>query len=133
MVSDSIADLFTRIRNAQSAGHKSVRVPVSKMNQRVLSVLRKEGFLQYFETRKDRDNKFDEFEVGLKYYAPGDPAISQIKRLSTPGRRQYSGIEKLGKVHSGLGIAILSTSQGVMSDREARERGIGGEVLGKVE
>lgn len=129
MIIDPIGDLLTRIRNAQRSGHRAVRVRASKNGKSVLNVLKTEGFIEGFDVRKDAAGKFDEFEVKLKYYSTGDPAITASSRVSKPGRRVYLGVEKLGKVHSGLGISIISTSQGVLSDREARKRKIGGEVL----
>jgi small subunit ribosomal protein S8 len=132
MVTDSIADLFTRIRNAQRAGHKSVRVSVSKFSWRVLEVLKQEGLIAYFETKPGRDSNFEEYEVGLKYYSTGEPAITNIVRASTPGRRRYVGVDKLGQVQCGLGLAILSTPEGVMSGREARKRKLGGELIATV-
>lgn len=129
MIIDPIADLLTRIRNAQRSGHRAVRVRASKSGKNILNVLIGEGFIESFESRKDAAGKFDEFEVKLKYYSSGDPAITFCSRVSKPGRRVYLGVDKLGKVHAGLGTSILSTSQGVVSDREARKRKIGGEVL----
>ena len=133
MHSDLIADTLTRIRNAQRTGHKSVGVRASKAVKRVLEVLRSEGFIQGFELKKDdAENKFGKYEVGLKYYNMGEPAISLIRRVSKSGRRVYSGVESLPKIFNGLGISIISTSQGVMSDREARKKKIGGEILAHV-
>lgn len=132
MVTDTVADCFTRIRNAQGAGHKSVRVSVSSAVKAVLQVLKVEGFIQGFEEKRDRDAKFGEYEVGLKYLSSGDPAIQALRRVSTCGRRVYTKIAELKPVFNALGISILSTSQGVMSDREARRRKIGGEIIGQV-
>jgi small subunit ribosomal protein S8 len=129
MITDPIADLFTRIRNAQKAGHPAVRVRCSKVSERILAVLKEEGFVADFDRRKDRDDKFDEYEVALKYFQNGEPAISSVRRISTPGRRVYSRADKLSRVQSGLGISLVSTSQGILSDREARKRKIGGELL----
>jgi small subunit ribosomal protein S8 len=129
MVTDTISDLLTRIRNAQKAGHKSVRVPVCNTSGRILDVLKKEGFVNYVERKKDRNDKFEEFEVGIKYLSSGEPLISRLERVSKPGRRVYKGVKDLPKIHCGLGIAIVSTSQGVLSDREARQLKIGGEIL----
>ena len=129
MVNDTIADLLTRIRNAQMAGHPSVRVPASKMNSWVLDVLRKEGFIAYFEPVKAEAEGPQQLEIGLKYFRPGLPLIASLRRVSTPGRRIYMRADRLHKVRSGLGVAVLSTSEGVMSDREAKRRKIGGEVL----
>ena len=132
MKTDSIADLLTRVRNAQRAGHKSVRVLKSNLGARVLEVLKVEGLIDHVETKMDAEDKFEEFEVFLKYYSSGQPAISLIRRVSKPGKRVYSGVTDIPRVESGLGISIVSTSQGVMSDREARRRKIGGEVLAVV-
>ena len=129
MSNDTIADTLTRIRNAQTAGHKVVKVPTSKAAKSVLSVLKEEGFIDTFETAKVETSTFEIFNVFLKYYDNGSPMISLAKRVSRPGQRQYSGVDGLPKVSSGLGISIVSTSQGVMSDKEARKRKIGGEVL----
>lgn len=129
MVNDSIADLLTRIRNAQRAGHKSVSVPASRMVERVLAILKSEGFIESFETKERAETGFKDFSIWLKYYQSGDPVIALAKRVSKSGQRIYAGTEKLPKVQGGLGISIISTSQGVMSDREARRRKIGGEVL----
>ena len=128
MVNDTIADLLTRIRNAQLAGHPSVRVPVSKMTNWILEVLRKEGFIAYFERVKP-EGELEAVDVGLKYFRPGMPLIASLRRVSKPGRRIYMRADSMHKVRNGLGLAVLSTSQGVMSDREAQRRKIGGEVL----
>ena len=129
MVGDLIADLLTRIRNAQRVGHKTVRVTTSKMSKNVLELLKREGFIDTFSQKKDREDKFDVFEVHLKYYGPNLPAISTANKVSKSGRRIYFGATQLPKVYHGLGISIVSTSQGLMSDKEARQRKIGGEVL----
>jgi small subunit ribosomal protein S8 len=132
MANDTIADTLTRIRNAQVAGHKLVKVPVSKQAKNLLEVLKSEGFIDTFETAKIDDSNFESLNVFLKYYDNGSPMISLAKRVSKPGQRQYRGVDGLPRVSSGLGISIVSTSQGVMSDREARKRKIGGEVLALV-
>jgi small subunit ribosomal protein S8 len=132
MKTDSIADLLTRVRNAQRAGHKSVRIAKSSLGARVLEVLKVEGFIDHVETKKDAEDKFEEFEVFLKYYSSGQPAINALRRVSKPGKRVYSSTEDIPHIEHGLGISIVSTSQGVMSDREARRRKIGGEVLAVV-
>lgn len=129
MKTDSVADALTRVRNAQRAGHKSVRVRKSELVGRVLEVLKTEGFIDHIDVKKDAENKFDEYEVFLKYYSTGQPAMNILRRVSRPGKRVYSGTTDLPHVEHGLGISIVSTSQGVMSDREARRRKIGGEVL----
>ena len=128
MVNDSIADLLTRIRNAQRAGHRGVRVSAFGTNRRILEVLKDEGFIESFSAQKNTASNVDEFEVVLKYFSSGEPVMGRIARISKPGRRVYCECEKLPVVKNGLGIAIVSTSEGVMSDREARRRKIGGEV-----
>ncbi len=132
MVIDTVADCFTRIRNAQRAGHKSVLVSTSKLVKTVLQVLKVEGFIQGFEEKKGPKEKFSNIDVSLKYLSTGEPAIGTIRKISTSGRRYYARVDKLKPVFNHLGISILSTSQGVMSDREAQRRKIGGEVLGQV-
>ena len=132
MVTDPIADLLTRVRNAQRAGHKSVRVQVSNQSRRVLELLKDEGFISSFEEKPAYEGNFTEYNVVLKYNPMGKPLISLARRVSKPGRRIYSRANELPKVHCGLGIAIISTSQGVLSDREARKRGVGGEVLAHI-
>lgn len=132
MVTDSIADLLTRIRNAGQVGHPTVIVMKSKMNERMLSVLKNEGFIAGFDVVRAEGETIDKYKVYLKYDENGLSAITGSKRVSKSGRRVYSGVEGLPKIHRGLGVTIISTSQGVMTDREARKRGIGGEVLGLV-
>ena len=134
MVTDQVADLLTRLRNAQVRGHKATRVSRSKMADRILAILKKEGFItDYFETaakpKKGVITSFKEYEVVLKYSAQGRPGIASSKRVSKPGRRVYVSADDLPKVHCGLGVAIISTSQGVLTDREARRNKVGGEVL----
>lgn len=129
MMTDSVADVLTRIRNAQRAGHKVVHVRASQMAERVLAVLQKEGFIESFENKEQGSSGHAEINVFLKYFSSGRPMISKARRVSRPGRRVYAPCEKLPRVDSGLGIAIVSTSQGVLSDREARHRKVGGEVL----
>lgn len=131
MLTDSIADLLTRIRNAQRAGQASVSVRPFKLGQKILGVLAKEGFIQGYENAQDAKGRA-RYEVRLKYYAHREPAISQISRVSKPGCRVYVGYESLQKVAQGLGALVLSTSAGVMSDRDARRKKVGGEVLAKV-
>lgn len=129
MYTDTISDTLTRIRNGGLAGHKSVRVRHSKMIGAFLTVLKDEGFIASFEQAKDKQDKFDEFDVNLRYFDDGRPVISKAIRVSRPGRRVYSKGSDLPKVHRGLGIAVISTSQGIMPDRLARKQNIGGEVL----
>jgi small subunit ribosomal protein S8 len=128
-LSDPLGDLLTRIRNAQMRGRTTVTSPASKLRARVLDVLQSEGYIRgYTEVEKDG---FLEVEVELKYYE-GQPVISQINRVSTPGRRVYSSVGDIPLVRNGLGISILSTSKGVMSDNSARTENVGGEVLCRV-
>ena len=122
---DTLADMFTRIRNAQMAEKASVTMPSSKMKLSVLEVLKAEGFIENFAVDS---NAKPEVTVELKYFE-GKPVIEEIKRTSRPGLRQYKGKDELPTVRGGLGVAIVSTSKGVMTDRAARQAGIGGEVI----
>lgn len=129
-LSDPIGDLLTRIRNGQQAGKSSVMAPASKARENVLRVLEREGYIRGFERSNQREG-VDEIKIELKYNE-GEPVISQIMRVSTPGRRVYAKIKDLPKVYNGLGISILSTPRGVMSDSEARQANVGGEILCQV-
>jgi len=129
MMTDPIADLFTRIRNAIQVRHPKVDMPNSKMKIRIAEILQNEGFIKNFKVAKD--NKQGVLRMYLKY-VNGEPSIRGIKRISTPGRRVYVGKESLPKVLNGLGVAIVSTSSGVVTDEVCREKGVGGEVLGHV-
>ncbi len=129
MITDPIADLLTRVRNAQRAGHYTVRIRKSNMAERILRVLKDEGFISEFEVKQNEDSPFEEFEARLKYTSTGAPMIQEARRASRPGRRMYARGEELPQIHRGLGIALISTSEGVMSDRAARQKKIGGEVL----
>ena len=129
MSNDLIADTLTRIRNAQKTGHRTVEVQSSTFVRKFLEVLKGEGFISGFQTQKDKETGFEVVEVVLKYYSNGDPVIGLARRISKSGRRVYSGVKKLPRVFNGLGVSILSTSQGIMSDREAKKRKIGGEVV----
>jgi small subunit ribosomal protein S8 len=122
---DTLADMFTRIRNAQMAAKTSVSMPSSKMKTSIAAVLREEGYVGDFSV--DEAIK-PTLTIELKYYE-GKPVIEQIKRASRPSLRQYKGTSALPKVEAGLGVAIISTSKGVMTDRAARAAGIGGEVI----
>ncbi len=122
---DTLADMFTRIRNAQGAGKASVAMPSSKMKASVAEVLKSEGYIADFAID---DNAKPTLSIDLKYYE-GKPVIERIERVSRPGLRQYKGFATLPKVEAGLGIAIVSTSKGVMTDRAARAAGVGGEVI----
>jgi small subunit ribosomal protein S8 len=130
MSTDYVADLLTRVRNAQRVGHRAVRIRHSKVVEQIVSVLRTEGLVDSYEVQTSRVNdKFKEIEVVLRYYDTGEPLIGVARRISSSGRRIYRGSEKLPSIHSGLGISIISTSQGIMSDKEAKKRRIGGEVM----
>ena len=126
MMTDPIADMLTRIRNGQKARKVSVEMPASSKKEAVAKVLLDEGYITGFST--DGDGVKKQLSVELKYFE-GLPVIERIDRTSKPGLRIYRGKEELPKVLGGLGVAIVSTSAGVMSDRQAREKGIGGEVL----
>ena len=129
-MTDPVSDLLTRIRNGQRARKNAVSSPASKLRSGVLDVLQREGFIRGYSQHELRPG-ISEVEIELKYYE-GDPVIREIKRVSKPGRRVYSGIKDLARVYNGLGIAILSTPRGVLSDAEAREQNVGGEVLCQV-
>ena len=126
-MSDTLGDMLTRIRNGQTTNKKVVDAPASRFRKNVLEVLKREGFIRNFEEKEMRPG-INFFEIELKYYN-GKPVISEIKRVSKPGRRVYSSIKNLQKTYNGLGVYILSTPRGVMSDNEAREANVGGEVL----
>lgn len=129
-MSDPLGDMLTRIRNAQMRGKSIVATPASKLRGWVLDVLADEGYIRGY-ARVQKEGDFPSFEIELKYYE-GEPVISEIKRISTPGRRVYKGATELPNVRNGLGISIVSTPKGVMSDSRAREANIGGEVLCQV-
>jgi small subunit ribosomal protein S8 len=129
-LSDPLGDMLTRIRNGQQARKATVNAPASKLRENVLDVLQREGFIRGYSRANVRKG-VDELVVELKYHE-GAPAIRTIARVSRPGRRVYSKIKDLPKVYNGLGISILSTPRGVMSDAEARAANVGGEVLCKV-
>jgi len=125
-MSDPIADMLTRIRNAQATEKVSVAMPSSKVKLAIAEVLKSEGYIEDFAVRSNEGK--NTLEIGLKYYA-GKPVIEKIERVSRPGLRVYKGREGIEPVMNGLGVAIVSTSRGVMTDRRARETGVGGEVL----
>ena len=129
-MSDPLGDMLTRIRNGQRANKSSVTVPASKLRSNVLEVLQREGYIRGFSWAELRPG-VAELTVELKY-SDGAPVIREIDRVSRPGRRVYAGIKKLQPVYNGLGISILSTPRGVMSDNEARAANVGGEVLCRV-
>ncbi len=122
---DPIADLLTRIRNAQLAGHESVDIPYSKLKTDVVRVLQEEGYIEGFSVSEEIKSQIN---VSLKY-ADGEPVIERIKRVSRPGLRIYKDSKNVPIVNGGLGVAIVSTNKGVMTDRSARKEGVGGEVL----
>jgi len=124
---DPIADLLTRIRNANRANHDALEISASKLKLEIVKILQREGFIKGFELIKQTPQ--DKIKVILKYGSKREKVITNLKRVSKPGLRVYCGKEEIPRVLRGLGIAILSTSQGVMTDREARKRGVGGEVL----
>jgi small subunit ribosomal protein S8 len=125
-MSDPISDMLTRIRNAQMVGHTEVSMPASRLKAAIAQVLKDEGYIEDFALRDAGPKK--ELRIGLKYYA-GQPVIERLERVSKPGLRIYKGRDDIPKVMNGLGVAILSTSRGVMTDRKARADGVGGEVL----
>lgn len=130
VMTDPIADMLTRIRNANSALHETVEIPGSKMKQAVLGILKEEGFIKDCEVIENE--KHVTLKVTLKYGSNNEKVITGIKRISKPGLRVYAKKEELPRVLGGLGIAVISTSKGVMSDKQARKEGLGGEVLAYV-
>jgi small subunit ribosomal protein S8 len=126
-LSDPIGDLLTRIRNGQSARKDTVVTPASKLRVRVLDVLQREGYIRGY-SEVDNGPGHREIRIELKYHE-GDPVIRKLERVSKPGRRVYSGAQDLPRVMNGLGISIISTPKGVLSDAEARDANVGGEVL----
>ena len=130
VMTDPIADMLTRIRNANSVHHDKVEIPSSKIKVAIAEILKGEGFIKDFEVLAD--NKQNVIRVSLKYGANREKVISGIKRISKPGLRMYAKSTELPRVLGGLGIAIISTSQGIMSDKQARKAGLGGEVIAYV-
>ena len=128
-LSDPLGDMLTRIRNGQRARKDSVLTPASKLRARVLDVLQREGYIRGYS--EEQMGPIAGIRIELKYFE-GQPAIKHVARVSKPGRRIYSGSQELPRVRNGLGITIVSTPQGVLSDAEARERNVGGEVLCRV-
>jgi small subunit ribosomal protein S8 len=128
MINDTIADLLTRLRNSQERGAATTEVLCSKQAKSCLEVLKREGFINGYT--KNADGKT--FTVGIKYFDSGVPVLGDIVRMSSPGCRRYASVEELPPVRNGLGIYILSTSKGVISDREARAQKVGGEVWARV-
>ncbi len=126
-ITDSIADLLTRIRNANTQKHESVEIPASNLKKAIVQILLDEGYIKSFTVAED--GKQGVIKVVLKYTEDKAPVITGLRRVSKPGLRIYSDVENLPKVMKGLGIAIISTSKGVMTDRQARKENVGGEVL----
>jgi small subunit ribosomal protein S8 len=126
-MSDPLGDMLTRIRNGQMAAKSAIKAPASKLRANVLEVLQREGYIRGFET-VDLGGGKTELSIELKYHN-GEPVIRELRRVSKPGRRIYKGVNDLPSVYNGLGIAIVSTPRGVLSDAEAREARVGGEVL----
>ncbi len=132
MVNDPISDFLTRIRNAQQTGHRFVEIPSSKVKQRITEILYEQGYILKYKFEDTKNNQ-GVIKIALKYDAQTkEPVIKSLKRISTSGLRQYRGSNELPRVLSGLGIAIVSTSKGVMTEKEAKAKGIGGEVLCEV-
>ncbi len=129
-MSDPLGDMLTRIRNAQLRKSSKVSTPGSRLRQDVLDVLQSEGYIRGYSTVAF-DNGRSEFEIELKYY-DGEPVIREIQRVSKPGRRVYASVRNIPRIANGLGVSILSTPKGVMSDAEARDQNVGGEVLCQV-
>jgi small subunit ribosomal protein S8 len=131
MLSDPIADMLTRIRNAVRGYKETVDIPASKFKERIAHILEQEGYVKGVE-RVKLETGFEVIRVGLKYGAKREPVIKSITRISRPGRRAYVTSDNLPKIHAGLGMSIVSTSKGLMVDRDARKSGIGGEVICEV-
>ncbi|MBI3133577.1 MAG: 30S ribosomal protein S8 [Bacteroidetes bacterium] len=126
MNTDPIADYLTRVRNAQMAGHKVVEIPASNMKKEITKILEEKGYI--LSHKFEDDGRQGIIKIALKY-ANNTPAIRKIERVSTPGLRKYCGATELPRVLNGLGIAIISTSKGVLTDKEARQQGVGGELI----
>ena len=127
-ISDPVGDMFARIRNAQQRNHKYVMVPSSKFKKFVLDAMEREGFIHGYQETKNDNNSFENLKVELKY-VHGNPVINEINRVSKPGRRIYTRFDSLPRVQNGLGVAIISTSFGILTDNEAREKKVGGEII----
>ena len=131
MITDPVGDLLTRIRNGQLRGTSKIKSPNSRLRASVLDVLQQEGFIRGYAQVEFKDTGRKELEIELKYHE-GRPVIRELKRISTPGRRVYTSVKDLKPHRQGLGVSILSTPQGVMTDTSAREKNVGGEVLCQV-
>ena len=128
-MTDPIADMLTRVRNANTAMHDTVRMPSSKLKEALPGILQKEGYIEGFSVQDDPGRPGRVLEIRMKYTPERARTISGIRRISKPGLRVYTKADRLPRVLGGLGVAVLSTSQGLMTDREARERRVGGEIL----
>jgi small subunit ribosomal protein S8 len=128
-MTDPIADMLTRIRNGNTAYHDAVRMPSSKVKESLAQILKREGYIEGFEVSDDPGKPGKVLTIQMKYSPERARSISGIRRVSKPGLRVYRGADKLPRVLGGLGVAVLSTSQGLMTDREARQRKVGGEIL----
>lgn len=126
-MTDPIADMLTRIRNANQVSHATVSMPSSKLKVQLAKLLKEEGFIADYSVKED--GKFKVLEITLKYDAKNKPVISKLERISKPGLRNYSKAKNLPKVLGGMGIAVVSTSKGLLTDRKARKENLGGEVL----
>jgi small subunit ribosomal protein S8 len=126
-MNDPLGDMLTRIRNAQMRSKSTVKTPASKLRGWVLDVLAAEGYIRGYEPKDDSAGK-PAFEISLKYF-DGEPVIREVKRVSTPGRRVYASVSEIPQVRNGLGVSIISTSKGIMTDTRARAENVGGEVL----
>jgi len=127
-MTDPISDYLTRIRNAQQAGHKVVGIPASNTKKSITEILYNKGYIRGYKI-EETDNKQGEIKIALKYNNDKSPVIRNLTRVSKPGLRKYSGMAEMPRVLNGLGIAIVSTSKGIMTDKEARVQNVGGEVL----
>jgi small subunit ribosomal protein S8 len=128
-MTDPIADMLTRVRNANVAMHDNVRMPSSKLKESLAAILEREGYIEGFNVHDDPGRPGRMLDIRMKYAADRTRTISGLRRVSKPGLRVYTGADRLPRVLGGLGVAVLSTSQGLMTDREARKRRMGGEVL----
>ena len=129
-LSDPIGDMIARVKNAQERNHKKVELPSSNFKTKIANILKNEGFIKDFKINQEENNK-STLSLELKYYS-GNPVISAFERISKPGRRIFSSAEGLPKINNGLGIAIISTPKGVMTDIDARKQKVGGEIICKV-
>lgn len=128
-VTDPIADMLTRIRNAANARHDVVPIPLSRQKVAIAKILKDEGFIRDYEVVKERDASFPILRVHMRYTGKRHPVVSGIKRVSRPGQRRYAGATEMPRVLGGMGVAIVTTPEGVMTAEEARKRKVGGEVL----